>query len=74
MQRNDLQPPAKAIAPQIGTTIAVLEMLPEVAFAGMSGSGATCFAVVRDLDAAQRVVGQMQTAHPDWWIASAAVL
>jgi 4-diphosphocytidyl-2-C-methyl-D-erythritol kinase len=73
-QRNDLQPPAQALAPQITATIAALQVLPEVAFAGMSGSGATCFAVVRDLNAAARISGQMQTAHPDWWIAAARVL
>jgi 4-diphosphocytidyl-2-C-methyl-D-erythritol kinase len=73
-QRNDLQPPAKAIAPQIATTISKLAALPEVAFAGMSGSGATCFALVQDMDAAQRVADVMQAAHPELWIVPADVL
>lgn len=73
-QRNDLQSPAKAIAPQIAATIAALDALPEVAFAGMSGSGATCFALVHDIEAAQRVADVMQAAHPEWWIVPANVL
>lgn len=73
-QRNDLQPPAEMIAPQIAATIAALIVLPDVAFAGMSGSGATCFAVVQELDAARRVASVMQTAYRDWWIVPAGVL
>lgn len=73
-QRNDLLAPAMAIAPRIGATIAFLDLLPDVAFAGMSGSGATCFALVRDVPAAQRVASAMQAAYPDWWIVPAAVL
>ena len=73
-QRNDLQVPARAIAPVIDATIAALDALPDVAFAGMSGSGATCFALVKDLDAAHKVARVMQAAHPDWWIVPAAVL
>jgi 4-diphosphocytidyl-2-C-methyl-D-erythritol kinase len=73
-QRNDLQAPAKVLAPQIATTIAALDALPDVAFAGMSGSGATCFALVQDLETARRVAGVMQTVYRDWWIVPAAVL
>jgi 4-diphosphocytidyl-2-C-methyl-D-erythritol kinase len=73
-QRNDLQPPAKAIVPQIAATIAALDALSEVAFTGMSGSGATCFAVVQNLYVARRVAGVMQATHPAWWIVPADVL
>ena len=73
-QRNDLQAPAMVLAPQIATTIAALDALPDVAFAGMSGSGATCFALVQDLETARRVAAVMQTVHRDWWIVPAAVL
>ncbi len=73
-QRNDLQPPAMIIAPQIAQTIATLNAMSAVAFAGMSGSGATCFALVPDMDKAEGVAAVMQAAHPDWWIAPAAVL
>ena len=73
-QRNDLQPPALVLAPEIAQTIAALNAMSDVAFAGMSGSGATCFALVADMDKAQGVAGVMQAAHPDWWIAPAAML
>ncbi len=72
-QRNDLQPPAEMITPQIAATIAALEKQPDVAFAGMSGSGATCFAIVQELEAAMRVASAMQAAHPNWWIVPADV-
>lgn len=73
-QRNDLQPPALQIAPEVAATIQALEGLPQVAFAGMSGSGATCFALLPDMAAAEAVADIMAAAHPDWWIAPARML
>jgi 4-diphosphocytidyl-2-C-methyl-D-erythritol kinase len=73
-QRNDLQPPALALAPDVAATIADLGAMPDVAFAGMSGSGATCFAMVADMAAAEKVAEAMQEAHPTWWIAPARML
>ena len=52
-QRNDLQVPAIALVPEIGGVIAALQAQEGVAFAGMSGSGATCFALVPDAARAQ---------------------
>jgi 4-diphosphocytidyl-2-C-methyl-D-erythritol kinase len=43
--RNDLEPAAIALAPQIETVLAWLKAQPGVSFARMSGSGATCFAL-----------------------------
>ena len=73
-QRNDLQPPALEIAPEVAATIKALEGQPQVAFAGMSGSGATCFALVQDLAAAEAVADVMADTHPTWWIAPARML
>lgn len=73
-QRNDLQAPAMVIAPQIADTIAALNAMSSVACAGMSGSGATCFALVENMEQAEGVAGVMQAAHPDWWIMPTAVL
>lgn len=65
--RNDLQPPAEAIAPVIRDVVALLAGQPGVRLARMSGSGATCFALFAseaDRDAADQAVA---AARPDWW-------
>ena len=43
--RNDLQPAAIALVPQIETVLAWLSAQPGAEFVRMSGSGATCFAI-----------------------------
>ena len=68
-QRNDLEKPARAIAPQIET---VLAALGGAMIARMSGSGATCFGLYQQgaKDAAKRIA----QAHPDWWVAAGKLL
>jgi 4-diphosphocytidyl-2-C-methyl-D-erythritol kinase len=73
-QRNDLLAPAQAIAPQVAEAIAKLQSLPAVSFAGMSGSGATCFALVKDMATARHVARIVQVAKMDWWVAPAELL
>ena len=43
--RNDLEAPARILAPQIDAVLAFLGTRPGATFARMSGSGATCFAL-----------------------------
>ena len=73
-QRNDLLPPARAIAPEIDHAIARLKAMPRVAFAGMSGSGATCFGVVASMADARQVARAIQVSEMAWWVAPAEVL
>jgi 4-diphosphocytidyl-2-C-methyl-D-erythritol kinase len=73
-QRNDLQTPAQNIAPVIGKVIDTLQSYDGVAVAAMSGSGATCFGLVEDLDMAEDVAARIAEAHPDWWVAAGRVL
>ena len=73
-QRNDLQAPAEAIAPEITEAIAKLQSLSAVSLAGMSGSGATCYGLVKDMATARHVARIVQVAKMDWWVAPAAVL
>ncbi|SCM73742.1 4-diphosphocytidyl-2-C-methyl-D-erythritol kinase [uncultured Pleomorphomonas sp.] len=66
--RNDLEPPAKAIAPAIADVLAALAGLPGVRLARMSGSGATCFGLF-DGEADARMAGARLAAdHPGWWV------
>lgn len=63
--RNDLAPPARALAPEIDAVLAMLEAADGVSLARMSGSGATCFALF-DGDAARDDVAA-QARAAGWW-------
>lgn len=66
--RNDLERPAKAIAPAIIDALADIASLPGVRLARMSGSGATCFGLFDDRPAAEAAAAIFAKQHPDWWI------
>lgn len=71
--RNDLEAPARAIAPVIGDVVAALDALPGVLLARMSGSGATCFALFDDeADCADAAVA-IRASRPDWWCLESAL-
>lgn len=72
--RNDLEPPALAVAPTIGDVLDLLSAQPGVALARMSGSGATCFALFDD-DAARRAAADMmKAAKSGWWCLETVLL
>lgn len=73
-QRNDLEGPARAVSPEIEVAIKALSVQPLVAYAGMSGSGATCFGLTRSMGDARQVARSVQVAHMDWWVAPAELL
>lgn len=64
--RNDLEPPAISIAPEIGQVLAAIEA--QGGFARMSGSGSTCFGLFADDQKAKSAAQALQDAHPDWWV------
>ena len=66
--RNDLEAPARAIAPAIGEALDVLR--GGALLARMSGSGATCFAVVESEAAAEAMRARIAARHPDWFVAA----
>jgi 4-diphosphocytidyl-2-C-methyl-D-erythritol kinase len=63
--RNDLQPPAIALLPVIGTVLAALAAAPGCLLARMSGSGATCFGLFPDARTAEAAAGAL--GRPDRW-------
>ncbi|MDQ0319363.1 4-diphosphocytidyl-2-C-methyl-D-erythritol kinase [Pararhizobium capsulatum DSM 1112] len=65
--RNDLEPPAQALAPVIGD---VSQALSETGarLARMSGSGATCFGLFSDEHARDRAAEMLCADHPDWYV------
>jgi 4-diphosphocytidyl-2-C-methyl-D-erythritol kinase len=65
--RNDLEAPAKALAPAIGKVLERLGESDGLILARMSGSGATCFALFeteRQRDAAS---ARLAASNPGWW-------
>lgn len=72
-QRNDLEDPAISLAPEIGAVLDELWDLPEVLFARMSGSGATCFALFAQKSDAMRAIYKVQDSYPDWWVSAGAL-
>ncbi len=72
-QRNDLEAPARQIAPVIGDVIAALAEQPGCLLARMSGSGATCFGLFATEAAAQAAAARLRGRQPGWWIEAAAM-
>lgn len=65
--RNDLQPMAVELCPEIAVVLDALAAQKPM-LARMSGSGATCFALFGS-EAERDVAGRrIAIAHPDWWI------
>jgi 4-diphosphocytidyl-2-C-methyl-D-erythritol kinase len=71
-QRNDLQAPAASIAPEITETLGLLRA-SGCLFAGMSGSGATCFGVCAP-GQAEQAASAISQQRPDWWVASGQLI
>jgi 4-diphosphocytidyl-2-C-methyl-D-erythritol kinase len=63
--RNDLEPAAVGLQPVIGDVLRALTAAPGCLLARMSGSGATCFGLFGNEDAAGRAVRELQ--RPGWW-------
>jgi 4-diphosphocytidyl-2-C-methyl-D-erythritol kinase len=71
--RNDLEAPAIALAPEIGECLEALYAHPEPLLARMSGSGATCFALCADTDAAATLAERLMAEHPHWWVRACVI-
>ncbi|HEY4135665.1 MAG TPA: 4-(cytidine 5'-diphospho)-2-C-methyl-D-erythritol kinase [Alphaproteobacteria bacterium] len=72
--RNDLEAPARRLAPVVGEVLAALERLPGARLARMSGSGATCFALFDDASAAEAAARVLRAGHESWWIAAGRLI
>ncbi|MEL6258084.1 MAG: 4-(cytidine 5'-diphospho)-2-C-methyl-D-erythritol kinase [Pseudomonadota bacterium] len=67
-QRNDLESPALALAPDIQGVLDALASLQGARLVRMSGSGATCFALFESEDAAVSAAAGLSEARPEWWV------
>lgn len=70
-QSNDLELPARLIAPAIGVALARLGQTDGCLIARMSGSGATCFGVYSNRTEAEDAAATIREVHADWWVIAA---
>jgi 4-diphosphocytidyl-2-C-methyl-D-erythritol kinase len=66
--RNDLEPAAAGLVPEVAATLARLRAEPEPLLVRLSGSGATCFALTADFDSAKALAARLAAAQPGWWV------
>lgn len=69
-RRNDLEASAIGIAPVIGEVLVEIGAMTDCGLARMSGSGATCFGLFEEFEAARRAADDLRRARPDWWISA----
>jgi len=71
--RNDLEPPARHLVPDIPECLSALRDTGAL-FVRMSGSGASCFGLFKDTDAARDAENRLRQEKPGWFIAATRTL
>lgn len=66
-RRNDLEPPAIHLAPEIAKVLGVLHAIPACRLARMSGSGATCFGLFENRHDAESAALAISAEQTGWW-------
>jgi 4-diphosphocytidyl-2-C-methyl-D-erythritol kinase len=67
--RNDLEPAARALKPDIGYAMKALDRAGS-GFSRMSGSGATCFGLFETGNVAKRAAAAIRARQPGWFVAA----
>jgi 4-diphosphocytidyl-2-C-methyl-D-erythritol kinase len=73
-RRNDLEPAAITLVPQIEPVLQALTALPGCLISRMSGSGATCFGLFATSEDAVQGAAIVMEEHPGWWAAAGRLL
>jgi 4-diphosphocytidyl-2-C-methyl-D-erythritol kinase len=73
-RHNDLAKPAIFLEPAVKDMLDAIGETPGCLLARMSGSGATCFGLYEDEEAADSAADALAEAHPDWWVSPAPIL
>ena len=73
-QRNDLEPPAIAMVPEVVAVVDAISATLHCQMARMSGSGATCFGLFANTEHANAAAERLQGAHPNWWVVSTKIV
>lgn len=72
--RNDLEPPARTLQPQVSEVLAALGAQTGCLLARMSGSGATCFGLFAAEAPARGAAAALAAAAAGWWVQAARML
>ncbi len=72
-RRNDLEPAARFLLPEIDDVLAALADMPNCLLARLSGSGPTCFGLFGTAATAERAAQRLRAAHTGWWVAKAVI-
>jgi len=72
--RNDLQPPAVKLVPEIGVLIEEMAETPGCMLSRMSGSGATCFGLYGSAAAAHQAAHDLRENFSGYWVAATPLL
>ncbi|MCM8731348.1 4-(cytidine 5'-diphospho)-2-C-methyl-D-erythritol kinase [Hephaestia sp. GCM10023244] len=70
---NDLEAPARAIAPVIVDVLTALDDVGAPLLVRMSGSGATCFALYASAEDRAIAATAIRAAYPNWWCLETAL-
>jgi 4-diphosphocytidyl-2-C-methyl-D-erythritol kinase len=65
---NDLESPARALLPIIGTVLSELQQLEGNLLAQLSGAGPTCFALFKSKREAEAGASALRQRQPTWWV------
>ena len=69
-QRNDLEPPAVSLVPEVAEVLDKIGQQTGCLLARMSGSGATCFGLFESVREAEAAATSLANSNPGWWIAA----
>jgi 4-diphosphocytidyl-2-C-methyl-D-erythritol kinase len=72
--QNDLDEPARHLAPEIDSVLDRLARTAGVLLSRLSGSGATCFGLFEGPDEARAAAAEIAADQPHWWVAAAPML
>jgi 4-diphosphocytidyl-2-C-methyl-D-erythritol kinase len=71
-RRNDLEAPARFLAPEIDPVLSALKAQAGCLLSRLSGSGATCFGLFASQREAEFAARNISRAYPKWWVAATA--
>jgi 4-diphosphocytidyl-2-C-methyl-D-erythritol kinase len=72
-RRNDLEPAARFLVPEIDDVLAALADRTGCLLARLSGSGPTCFGLFADARSAELAVRRLSMGETSWWVAAATI-
>ncbi len=66
--RNDLEPAACALAPEITAVLDALLATEGCMIARMSGSGSACYGLYAEKEEAEAAAAKVSASRPQWWV------